>query len=254
VPEKTLPLNASIVDSNEISSYVPNFVLKVGTLGTAKRGDFVRILTKMQVSHHTGDPGEVMRESEFVSCVVTGKTPAGLLKCKVFSRPEKTHLHSIEYGDELTLSERYILSHEPATDQTVAEVEPFLTGVRPQPIPINSEDAKLREASQKLPPLAPQPGRRYWLRNGALVMVWTYQTQKAVLCSACSRQLLGSNIQNEQCPVTRTYHSWVEQERSVWLGGGDDGSAIEWNPDGSHAGGMRDLDIVKDPKASEVVA
>lgn len=252
--EKTLPAGVAIVDTNEISSLVPNFTLHVGDLGRARRGDFVRLLLKFSEPAQEGREAN-SKATEFVTCVVTSRTPGGLLKAKVYSRPEKTLFHSVDHGDELTLGDRYVLSHEISTDQILAKVEPFLSGQKPKVVPLNIEDAKLRAAVDKLPAIPPQQGGIYWLRNGAVVRVWTWQTRKQVTCQACGRQLLGANIQNEMCPNTRGYHSWVEADYSVWLGGSDDGAAIEWTQDGSHAGGLRDLDIVKDPtRSSEVVA
>lgn len=250
--EKLLPPGVSIVDSSEAGSLIPTFTLKAGQLNLAKRGDFVRLLLKFTETREGSEPNP--KATEFVTCVVTGKTGNGLLRCKVYSKPEKTRFHSVDYDDELTLADRHVMSHEVSDDKIIAEIQPFLTGVKPEPIPINAEDAKLRQATQNLAPLTPEPGKQYWTRNGTLVTVWTYQTQKIVLCGACNRQSLGSKVQNEMCPVTRTYHNWVERERSVWLGGSSDGAAIEWNPNGSHAAGIRDLDIVKDPRANEVVA
>ena len=262
MPEKLLPPGVSIVDSSEAGSLVPNFHLQVGQLNLAKRGDFVRLLLKFTETREGAEPN--LKAFEFITCVVTSKTAAnGLwpwiamgpgLRCKVYSKPEKTRFHSVDYGDELTLAERHVMSHEVSTDKVIAEIQPFLSGVQPETVPINAEDAKLRQATQNLAPLMPEPGKQYWTRNGTLVTVWTYQTQKITACRGCTRQLLGSNIQNEMCPTLGTYHDWREVERSVWLGGSADGAAIEWGANGAHAGGIRDLDIVKDPRANEVVA
>ena len=250
--EKLLPPGVSIVDSSEAGSLIPGFHLQVGQLNLAKRGDFVRLLLKFTETREGAEPN--LKAFEFITCVVTGKTGNGLLRCKVYSKPEKTRFHGVDYGDELTLADRHVMSHEVSSDKVISAIQPFLTGVQPQPIPINAEDAKLRQATQNIAPLSPEPGKQYWTRNGTLVTVWTYQTQKITACRGCTRQLLGSNIQNEMCPTLRTYHDWRELERSVWLGGSADGAAIEWNSNGSHAGGIRDLDIVKDPRANEVVA
>jgi len=236
-----------IVSSGEFEIWKPATRMQIDQLSRAKRGDLVRFLVKFTPGASIAD------KTEFITGVVTSKS-GGLLRIKVYSRPEWTSFHSLTYGDELVITESQVVTHESATEQTAKDVEPFITGVIPEPIPINIEDAKLRQATQNLPPLSPVAGKEYWTRNGTLVRVWTYQTQKITACSACNRQLLGNYIQNEMCPSLRTFHDWQERDRAIWIGGTQDGAAIEWNPNGSHAGGIRDLDIVKDPQANEVVA
>jgi len=217
MPEKILPPGVVIVDTNEATGLIPGLVINVGMLDRAKRGDFVRLLLKFRTPASLNF-AENPKATEFLTAVVASKTPAGRLKVKVFSRPEKTQFHSVTYGDDLTLSDRYVLSHESSSLSQVAEVEPFLTGIIPISQPINAEDAKLRAATQSLPPLTPEPGREYWLRNGALVTV-------------------------------HAFHA------GVWIGSPVEGGAtLEWSVSGAHAGGNRDFDIVKDPRASEVVA
>jgi hypothetical protein len=229
---------------DEYEIWKPATRMQIDFLPLAKRGDLIRFLIRFS-------PGNV--GTEFVTAVVIGKAN-GLIRCKVYSRPEKTQFHSVEYGDELVINENQVITHEQSTAAVVGDVEPFLTGVIPISRPVNAEDAKIRAVSQNLPSVTPEAGKQYWTRNGTQVTVWTRQTQKTVLCSACGRQQLGTQVQNEMCPQTRTYHSWVERDRTVWLGGSPDGAAIEWNLDGSHAGGLRDLDIVKDPRMNEVIA
>jgi hypothetical protein len=218
--------------------------MQIDFLHLAKRGDLIRFLIRFS-------PGNI--GTEFVTAVVMGKSN-GLIRSKVYSRPEKTAFHGVEYGDELVINENQVITHEQSTAAVVKDMEVFLTGNKPEVIPINAEDAKLRAATQHLPPLKPEAGKQYWTRNGTLVTVWTFRTQEAVLCSACGRQLLGTYIQNEMCPALRTYHDWVKRQQSVWLGGTQDGAAIEWTPEGAHAGGIKDLDIVKDPRMNEVIA
>ena len=218
--------------------------LSIDFLPLAKRGDLIRFLLK------TPD------ESEFVTCVVTSRTSNGLLRCRVYSRPEKTRLHTVEYGDELTVAENQVVTHEVSSDQIVKDLEPFLTGTIPEAVPVNIEDAKLRAATKNLPAVAPEKGRQYWTRNGTLVTVWTQQLQQLMVCPYCGRQNLGSQVGFEQCSRRNDSgpHVWSTQGRWIWIGGGSDGSTLEWNADGSHAGGIRDLDIVKDPKMNEVLA
>jgi len=216
--------------------------LSIDQIQNLKRGDLIRFLLVFP----TG--------IEFVTCVATAKAST-LIRCRVYSSPENTRSHGVDYGDELVVNESQIVTHEVSNEQVMAGLQSFLTGVVPEPIPVNAEDAKLRQVTKNLPALTPVAGNQYWTRNGMLVTVWTQQTQKVTLCSACNRQLLGSNIQHETCPALGTYHDWREIERSIWIGGSQDGTAaIEWNPNGSHAGGLVDLDIVKDPKMNEVLA
>lgn len=214
--EKILPPGVVIVDSNEATGLIPNLTINVGMLDRAKRGDFVRLLLKFKTPSSLNF-AENPKATEFVTAVVASKTASGLIKAKVFSRPEMTQFHSVTYGDDLTLSDRYVLSHESSGLSQVAEVEPFLTGVIPISQPINAEDAKVRAAAQSLSSLTPEPGREYWLRNGELVRV-------------------------------HAFHA------GVWIGSPVAGGAtLEWSVSGSHAGGNREFDIVKDPRASEVL-
>ena len=231
MPDKLLPPGVVIVDSGEATGLVPNLPLSVAHLGNAKRGDFIRLLVKFTSPAVPGFPAgpnpknqpaiaEVPanpRATEFITGVIAGKTSNGLLKVKVYSRPRNTQHHSVTYGDELTIAERHVITHEVSTPLQAQEVEHVLTGVIPEPRPINAEDAKLRAATQNLPPLRPEAGGQYWLRNGTLVRIFAWHA-------------------------------------GVWVGGPEGGATLEWTPLGEHAGGNRELDIVKDPRASEVVA
>ena len=217
MPEKLLPAGVSIVDTSEVFGLVPTFILKLRQLNLAKRRDFVRLLLKFMVPVEGEAP---RRDTEFLTAVITSKTGNGLFRCKVYSAPEKTRFHGVDYGDELTVSDNYILTHEVSTDQIVKDLQPFLTGVIPEPIPINQEDAKLRAATQHLPPLTPEHGRQYWTRNGTLVTVWTHASRSACIsCSGMRAPAVRLVVQNEMCQQTRTFHAWRERERSVWLGG-----------------------------------
>jgi hypothetical protein len=230
MPEKTLPAGVFIVDTNEATGLVQNLKIDVGLLDRARRGDFVRVLLKFKKpavpevpagkNPNTQPPipgiPENPRAHEFITVVVANRTPQGFLKGRVISRPQFTQLHSITYGDDLTISDRYVISHEQSTPATAQEMEPLLTGVIPDAAPINAEDAKLRDAIKNLPPLAPNAQQQYWLRNGTLVTVYMFHA-------------------------------------GVWVGAGNNGTNYEWLATGAHAGGQRELDIVKDPKASEVL-
>jgi hypothetical protein len=212
MPEKTLPKGVVIVDSNEATGIVPNLTLKVSQLEKARRGDFIKILIKFP------EPGATKPSLEHLTCVVAGRFAGGYSKVRVYSRPELTHLHSIDYGDELTIQDRYVLAHEPSNDKQRAAVEPFLTGIIPEPQPVNAEDQKLRDAVKHYPPLQPETGRQYWLRDGTLVQVFAYHAG-----------------------------TWIGNP----VGGGE---TLEWAMNGSSMTNNRELDIVKDPRASEVLA
>lgn len=228
--EKTLPPGVAIVDTNEASGLIPNLSINVGNLDRAKRGDFVRLMLKFKTPavpevpagptpNQPFIPGtpENPKATEFITAVIASRNAtSGLTRVRVYSRPRLTQYHAVTYGDDLTLSDRYILSHEPSTPELAQSLEPLFTGVIPQATPINSEDAALRTATKNLPPLAPNPQQQYWLRNGALVTVYMFHA-------------------------------------GVWIGAGQDGTNYEWLATGAHAGGQRDLDIVKDPRASEVL-
>jgi hypothetical protein len=220
MPEKFLPSGVVIVDINEASGLIKNFAPDVGHLDIVKRGDFVRLLLKF-TGPATRDFPAGAKGTEFLTCVVASKTSLGLLKAKVFSRPEMTPYHSVTYGDDLTLSERYVLNHEQSSLDQVKEVEPFLTGVIPVSEPINAEDAKLRAATKNLPPLKPEPDKEFWLRNGTRVKVWVFH----------SGFWVGAPVDSSFVP----------------------GSFMEWTATGASAGGNREFDIVKDPMASEVL-
>ena len=230
MPDKLLPPGVIIVDSGEATGLVPNLPLSVAHLGSAKRGDFVRLLVKFTSPGVIGFPAgpnpvtqpaipEIPanpRATEFITAVVASRTGNGLLKVKVYSRPRNTQIHSITFGDDLTISERHVISHESVTLSQAAEVEHVLTGVIPESRPINAEDAKLRAAVRDFPPLQPEMGGEYWLRNGVRVKVWGFHA-------------------------------------GVWIGAPEGGAAIEWTGLGAHAGGNKELDIVKDIRATEVV-
>jgi hypothetical protein len=199
---KTLPMNVSIVDTNEATGLQPGLTLKVSTLPLVKRGDFVRLMVKYQ-------DGQA-KTKEIITCLVTQAAP-DLIQCKVFSAPALTHFHTIEYGDDLTVPERCVIEHESSDAKRVESLEHFLTGVIPPSSPLNAEDAKLRQAAQDLPAIPPQTGRQMWLRNGTVATVWAFF-----------------------------------DDRQLWEGTAD-GARVEWKADGSHAGGIRDLDIVREP-------
>jgi hypothetical protein len=198
---KTLPMNVSIVDQNQATGLQPGLQLNISQLDKCKRGDFVRIMVKFQ------DGSAKVRE--ILTCLVTGTNPAsGLIECKVFSSPQQTHFHGLEYDDVLVVSVNSVLEHEVSGPQRVESLEHFLTGRIPEPKAVNPEDAKLREAVQNLSAISPMPRHRFWLRNGQSVTIWD-----------------------------------LYSETNKWLGNLDDGRQLTWNSDGTFPGD-RQFDIV----------
>jgi hypothetical protein len=225
MPDKVLPPGVVIVDSGEATGLVPNLPLSVAHLGNAKRGDFVRVVIKFSSPAIPGVPAgsnpktqpaipEVPanpRATEFITALIASKTPNGLLKIKVYSRPQNTQYHSISYGDEMTISERHVITHEASPWAMAQEIEHVLTGVLPEAQPVNAEDAKLRAAVKDFPPLPPEIGGEYWLRNGVRVRIWGFHA-------------------------------------GVWVGGPVSEqitATFEWTALGAHAGGNKEMDIVK---------
>jgi hypothetical protein len=232
--EKTsLPFGVAFVSMSEITRYVPQFTIDVGQLGKAKRGDWVKLAVRFP--HRCdycgkGCQREGTTECEFISAKISGLNPGlSVLTCRILSVPAHTTHHSLAFEDDLTVGLQYVLGYVempagPVVEQSTGRVnygtaaeEHLLTGVKPAPTIINAEDQRLRDAVKNLPALAPSAGKRYWLRNGAVVTVWT-------------------------------------ERGGVWIGKADDGDELEWTPAGAHAGGNRDFDIVRDPTAKEVFA
>jgi hypothetical protein len=203
----TLPPGVGFVLQGQLSMYRPHFKLNVGNLAKAKRGDWIGLLIRFPLN--TFPSGEQIYSTEFLSAEITAVVnDTGLVKCKILSNPVETSKHSLTYGDELTLAQAYILTYEESTAQQVQQTEHLLTGVKPEAKPINSEDQKLRDKAKSMPTVIPEPKKKYWLRNGTLVTVWT-------------------NYGGE------------------WIGVADDGTEMHWKQSGAHATD-RDLDIVKD--------
>ena len=252
----TLPPFVLFVSVSEVTRYSPNFIVNVGDLQHAKRGDWVRLMIRFahQCEYCGKVPScgkELTTDTEMLSAKLWAPlSTANLAKVRILSRPNYTARHSLDYQDDLTLSASYILDYVPLKPDRVQEEEYLLTGVAPSAAPIFVKDQriqhqpdckcdectgrraprplydgalenqKLRAAAQSLPPLAPQVGRRYWLRNGAEVEVWTFRAA--------------------------TYYGKV-------VGKFDNGMELEWTEAGAHTLGNREYDIVKDPKVSEVI-
>lgn len=230
--EKTsLPAGVTFVSMSEVTRYVPGFTINVGNLERAKRGDWVRLLVKFPHRCDYCGKGcgmESKTEVEFISAKISGLNPASnLFKARILSYPEHGAQHGLAYDDDFTLAMNYVLDYVeqptgPVVERTAkgevirtnygtAAEEHLLTGEKPAAVPINAEDQKLRDVVKTLPPLAPVAGKRYWLRNGAVAVIWTQRDGK-------------------------------------WIGKTEDGAEFEWNTAGAHASGNREFDIVRDLK------
>jgi len=212
---KPLPLGTAFADVSKALNVQPNFTPRLQDLDRLKRGDFVRIMVLFRPDTPT-EMNPNPPNYEMLTCLVTEKRPS-LVALKIQAASAFSVKHGLEFGDTITVQEQHILWHESATSEQVKAVEHLLTGVIPETQPVNEEDRKLREAVKNLSPLAPVAGKRYWLRNGLVATVWTFLDQ-------------------ENC----------------FLGGVTPNDSMRWKPDGSSLA-SRDLDIVKDPTANEVM-
>ena len=94
------------------------------------------------------------RSNEFLTAMVN-QVSGELLKCRILSKPEYSVMHSLRYGDDLTVNAAYILEHTKAT-----------------------EDEKLKTAYllEDMKPMTPIVGKPLWTRNGGVANVWTLLT------------------------------------------------------------------------------
>jgi hypothetical protein len=209
VSEKlTLPQNVMLCDRQRAQSLIRDFHPHIDQVGTLKRGDWIRCLIEWQ------ERGEV--RCEFISCIVSAVFQAnGLLKCRVLQNPEYSANHSLKYGDDLTLSLRHIMVHDPMPT-TAFDAKGNAYPLTPEQLEHNVSTL----LGGPIAPVAPVPGKQYWTRNGSVANVWT------ILQDTNGSYFIGE------------------------AGGVRD---IQWTPEGKHRQGNADLDIVKDPSASELV-
>jgi hypothetical protein len=205
--KQTLPQNVMLCDRQRAQVLIKEFSPAVNTLGTLKRGDWIRALVEWQQS------GEV--RCEFLSCLVSQVTPSGLVKVRVLSKPDYTLNHSLKYGDDLTLSMQHIVVHDPMPTMAF-DAKGNEYALTPDQLEQNIKTL-LGAPAEAIPP---SPGRQYWTRNGATAVIWT------ILQDEQGRFFIGE------------------------VGGIRD---VQWFTDGKHRHGNPDLDIVKDPTASELV-
>ena len=144
--KQTLPANVTLLNQDQAQARHPNVKIDVGNLGRAQKGDWLRMLIEFPL----GDG----RANEFLTAMVKD-TAAGLIKCRILSKPEYSSVHTLRYGDDLTVGVAYILEHTKAT-----------------------EDEKLKTAYllEDMKPMTPVVGRPLWTRNGGVANVWTLLT------------------------------------------------------------------------------
>lgn len=143
----TLPANVILLTQGQARARHPEVKIDVGNLGRAQRGDWVRMLIEFPL----GDG----RANEFLTGMVKEPGNGTVLKCRILSKPEYSAVHTLRYGDDLSVGAAYILEHTKAT-----------------------EDEKLKTSHllDEMKPIQPTPGKIYWTRNGGVANVWTLLT------------------------------------------------------------------------------
>lgn len=216
MPEtKSFPMGVTYADVSKAMNMAPQFQPKLDTVQLIKRGDPVKVMVQFRPDTPSEGNPQPRAYEVLPAFVLDRQSP--IVTLKIASAPQYTHKHGLGFEDVVTAREDFILYHESATAEQVKAIEHLLTGVVPAAQPVNEEDRKLREAVKNLPPLAPEVGKRYWLRNGLLANVWTF--------------LSGEN---------------------VYLGNAPGWDQLRWNQIGASTTN-RDFDIVKDPSANEVL-
>jgi hypothetical protein len=221
VAEKlTLPQNVLLCDRARAHDLIPGFQPKIDQLGSLKRGDWIRILVEWQ------NKAEV--HCEFVTCMVSGvvrpqpipgqfgESEALLVKCRILQDPMYKANHSLKYGDDLTVGTRHVLVVDPLPT-TAVDQKGNTYSLTPAQIERNVSMLLAGPASA----IPPAPGKQYWTRNGTVANIWTILQDQA--------------------------------GQSYFLGEAGGVRDIQWSTDGKHRQGNADLDIVKDPTASELV-
>ena len=158
--KSTLPQNVMLCDRERAIALIPQFKTQLDQVAQLKRGDWIRCLIEWQ------DAGEV--RCEFLTCLVAALTPSGLVKCRVLSNPDYKARHSISYGDDLTISTKHIVVHDPMPT-TAADA-------KGNTYPLSQEQIErniLILLAPSAQPLAPSPGKQYWTRNGTTAQIWT---------------------------------------------------------------------------------
>ena len=146
VEKQTLPHNVTLLNQDQARSRHSNVKIDVGNLGRAQRGDWLRMLIEFPL----GDG----RSNEFLTAMVN-QVSGELLKCRILSKPEYSVMHSLRYGDDLTVNAAYILEHTKATEE---------------------EKLKTAYLLEDMKPMAPVVGKPLWTRNGGVANVWTLLT------------------------------------------------------------------------------
>ena len=147
VEKQTLPVNVTLLNQDQARARHPNVKIDVGNLGRAQRGDWLRLLIEFPL----GDG----RANEFLTAMVKEPGGGAVLKCRILSKPEYSSVHSLRYGDDLTVGVAYILEHTKATED---------------------ENIKTAYLLEDMKPMVPVIGKPLWTRNGGVANVWTLLT------------------------------------------------------------------------------
>jgi len=153
VEKQTLPPNVTLLNQDQARARHPNVKIDVGNLGRAQRGDWLRMLIDFPKGENATGP---LRGDEFLTAMVKTVSDGGaLIKCRILSKPEYSLIHSLRYGDDLTVHAMHVLEHTKAT-----------------------EDEKLKTAYllEDMKPMPPVVGKPLWTRNGGVANVWTLLT------------------------------------------------------------------------------
>lgn len=220
---KTLPSNVFISDQQRARELLsPETWKTLKSEGEMKRGAWIKLLVEFQ------EHGEV--KTELVTAMVAGITANGLIACRVLSSPTFATKHSLKYGDDLVVERKNVLAlTQPGRTCEHCGAETPVGNWHGDKCPLCGKVSKVPyvppNPDQLLagpqPPLAPQPNKRYWTRNGTPAEVWTL--------------LEGEGGQ-------------------YWIGQAGDSRDVQWNRDGSQRQGNRDLDIVKEQGTQENTA
>jgi len=163
--DKTLPAGISFASLSDAQSLRPDITPQIAALHLVKRGDFITLLLKWRplptkYTDKDGNPAvfewpAAAMHTETLACLVASVAQNGLIRCRVTSSPAETAIHSVKHGDDLVITEPYVLRHELTPGDKVAGLEHLLTD---------------------LTPIAPIVGKKYWTRDGGEATIWTELT------------------------------------------------------------------------------
>jgi hypothetical protein len=163
--DKTLPAGISFASLSDAQSLRPDITPAIAALHLVKRGDFITILLKWKpqptkfIDKNGNEavhewPANAM-QTETLACLVSQVAPNGLIRARVTSSPSETAIHTVTHGDDLAITEPYVLRHESTPGNKLAGLEHLLTDIAP------------------IPPIV---GKKYWTRDGGEATIWTELT------------------------------------------------------------------------------